>query len=263
MSTYDCCIYFDDDLVLDLRLNILDKCVDYFVVVEGDTDHQGNKKKLNFNIEKFSKFKHKIRYIVAKNFPKSNYTWDLEHFQRNTITKGLFDARENDLVIISDVDEIPNPESISNFSIKNKYGIFEQKMYYYKLNIINADEVWYGSKICVKKFLKSPNWLRYKIKPKKYPFYRIDKPRPAQIIENGGWHFSFLKTPGGIAKKLNSYAHKEYNKPEFKDEKTIGEKIKNKKDLFNRKVVLQRVDIDETYPGYILNNKNKYKEWIL
>ena len=76
-------------------------------------------------------------------------------------------------------------------------------------------------------------------------------------------HFSFLKTPGGIAKKLNSYAHKEYNKPEFKDEKTIGEKIKNKKDLFNRKVVLQRVDIDETYPGYILKNKNNYKEWIL
>ena len=263
MSTYDCCIYFDDDLVLDLRLNILDKCVDYFVVVEGDTDHQGNKKKLNFNIEKFSKFKHKIRYIVAKNFPKSNYTWDLEHFQRNTITKGLFDARENDLVIISDVDEIPNPESISNFSIKNKYGIFEQKMYYYKLNIINADEVWYGSKICVKKFLKSPNWLRYKIKPKKYPFYRIDKPKNAQILKNGGWHFSFLKSPKDISKKIQSYAHSEFNKNEYIDVKKIEEKINNLKDIFDRKINYEKVELNETYPRYILKNIDKFKNWII
>ena len=115
MSIYDCCIYFDDDLVLDIRLNILNKYVDYFVIVEGKKDHQGNIKKLNFKMEKFSKFKDKIRYIVADDFPKSDYTWDLEHYQRNTISEGLFDVKEDDLIIVSDVDEIPNPEVFSNF----------------------------------------------------------------------------------------------------------------------------------------------------
>ena len=263
MALYDCFMYCDEDLLLDLRLNILNDYVDYFVLVEGKKDHQGKPRSLNFNIKKFDKFKNKIRYIVADNYPKSDYTWDLEHYQRDCVLKGIEDSTKDDIIIISDVDEIPNPEAIKKFSSRNRYGIFVQKNFYYKLNLLDTSDSWNGSKICVKKYLKSPNWLRYKVKIKKYPFYRIDKPKPAQIIENGGWHFSFLKTPGGIAKKLDSYAHKEYNKPEFKDEKIIEEKIKNKKDLFNRKIVLEKVEVDETYPRYILNNKNKYKEWIL
>ena len=115
MSIYDCFIYFDDDLVLDLRFNILDKYVDTFVVVEGKKDHQGNEKKLNFKIEKFKRFKSKIKYIIVDDFPKSDYSWDFEHHQRNAIIRGLDNAKDNDLIIISDADEIPNPKSISNF----------------------------------------------------------------------------------------------------------------------------------------------------
>ena len=263
MSIYDCCIYFDDDLVLDLRLNILNKYVDYFVIVEGNKDHQGNKKKLNFKIEKFIKFKDKIRYIVADKFPESNYTWDLEHYQRNVISKGLLDAKENDLIIISDVDEIPNPNSISQFLSENKYAIFEQKMFYYKLNLIKKNELWHGSKICVKKFLKSPNWLRYKVKSKKYPFYRIDKPKAAQLIKNGGWHFSFLKNSDDILKKIKSYAHKEYNKPEFTNKQKIEESIKKREDIFNRNFKYEKVNLDDTLPNYILENLNKFKDWII
>ena len=263
MSIYDCCIYFDDDLVLDLRLNILDKYVDTFVIVEGKKDHQGNEKNLNFKFEKFEKFKNKIKYIVVDDFPKSNYSWDYEHHQRNAISRGLIDAKDEDLIIISDVDEIPDPKTISNFKPKNRYAIFEQKMFYYKLNLLNDNEVWYGSKICLKKFLKSPNGLRYKIKTKKYPFYRIDKPRNAQIIKNGGWHFSFLKNPEDISKKIKSYAHAEYNKTEFNEISIIKEKIKNKKDIFDRNINYKKIELNDTFPEYILKNLKKYKDWIL
>ena len=92
-----------------------------FVIVEGKKDHQGKDKNLNFKIEKFENFKDKIRYIVVDNFPKSDYAWDLEHHQRNAISKGLFDAAEDDIIIVSDVDEIPNPLTISSFLTKNKY----------------------------------------------------------------------------------------------------------------------------------------------
>jgi|TARA_B100001245_G_scaffold232031_1_gene213648 beta-1,4-mannosyl-glycoprotein beta-1,4-N-acetylglucosaminyltransferase len=263
MAIYDSCIYFDEDLVLNLRLNILDKYVDHFIIVEGKKDHQGNDKKLNFKIEKFIKFKDKIRYIVVDNFPESNYTWNLEHHQRNAITNGLLDAKDDDIVIISDVDEIPNPKVMSNFLSKNRYAIFEQKMFHYKLNLQSKNEVWYGSKMCVKKFLKSPNWLRYKIKSKKYPFYRIDKPKTPQIIKNGGWHFSFLMSPKDISKKIKSYAHKEFHKPEFTDENKIEEKIKNRIDIFNRDIKYERVELDDTFPDYILENLNKFQGWII
>jgi len=255
-------MYFDEDIVLDLRLNILNKYVDHFVIVEGKKDHQGKDKNLNFKIEKFENFKDKIRYIVVDNFPKSDYAWDLEHHQRNAISKGLFDAAEDDIIIVSDVDEIPNPLTISSFLTKNKYAIFEQKMFYYKLNLFSQNEIWHGSKICVKKFLKSPNWLRYKVKSKKYPFYRIDKPKP-QIIKNGGWHFSFLKSPKGISKKIKSFAHQEYNKDEFTDEKKILKRIRENKDIFNRKFEYKKIELDKSFPEYILNNKSLFREWII
>jgi beta-1,4-mannosyl-glycoprotein beta-1,4-N-acetylglucosaminyltransferase len=263
MSIYDCFIYFDDDLVLDLRFNILDKYVDTFVVVEGKKDHQGNEKKLNFKIEKFKRFKSKIKYIIVDDFPKSDYSWDFEHHQRNAIIRGLDNAKDNDLIIISDADEIPNPKSISNFKFENKYAIFEQKMFYYKLNLINDNEVWHGSKICIKKYLKSPNWLRYKVKTKRYPFYRIDKPKNAQIIKNGGWHFSFLKNPEDISKKIKSYAHSEYNKKEFSEINIIKEKINNKKDIFNRNINYKKVELNDSFPEYILENLKKYEDWII
>ena len=119
MALYDCFMYCDEDLLLDLRLNILNNYVDYFVLVEGKKDHQGKPRSLNFDIKKFDKFKHKIRYIVADNFPKSDYTWDLEHYQRHCILKGIEDSAKDDVIIISDVDEIPNPEAIKKFSSKN------------------------------------------------------------------------------------------------------------------------------------------------
>ena len=134
MKIYDCFSYWDEDLLLDLRLNILNEHVDYFVIVEGNKTWQNNSKKLRFNIKKFSKFKNKIIYIPVEDMPDGDNPYLRENFQRNCITRGLSNASNEDLVIVSDLDEIPNPELIYKFNLNMKYAVFKQKHFYYKIN---------------------------------------------------------------------------------------------------------------------------------
>jgi beta-1,4-mannosyl-glycoprotein beta-1,4-N-acetylglucosaminyltransferase len=136
-------------------------------------------------------------------------------------------------------------------------------MFNYKINLLNETETnWHGSKICLKKNLKSPQQLR-NLKFKKYPFWRIDKPRNLQIIENGGWHFAYLQNPENISKKIKSFAHAEFNKADFSNLKNIEEKIKKGQDIFDREISYKKVPIDESFPQYILDNKEKFKDWII
>ena len=165
--------------------------------------------------------------------------------------------------MISDIDEIPNPEKLSEFKIKNKYACFMQKNFQSKLNLLNiTDEYWMGTKICQKKYLKSPQWLR-NIKTKKRPFWKFYKPKEPQLILDGGWHFSFLKKPKDIATKIKAYSHQEFYKDEFIDEEKIASRIKNNNDLFDRDIEYKKVEIDRSFPSYIVNNKTMFKEWII
>ena len=140
MAIYDCFQFFNEETVLDLRLNILHESVDFFVIVESTTDHQGNEKKLNFDINKFKKFQKKIIYVVVEDTletikkPHIGQNSLVERHQRNCINRGLKNCSDNDLVIISDVDEIPNLNKINLFNKKNRYAVFSQKKFDYKLN---------------------------------------------------------------------------------------------------------------------------------
>ena len=124
-----------------------------------------------------------------------------------------------------------------------------------------TDGYWPGSKICEKKNLKSPQWLR-NIKIKKKPFWKIFSDKQPQLIENGGWHFSFLKNPKSIRKKIISYAHQEFNKEKFNNIKNIEKKITDKVDLFDRNIKYKVIKLDDSFPDYIRNNKEKFKDWI-
>ena len=158
---FDCFTYFNDELITELRLHILDKFVDKFIIVEATTDHSGKKKNLNFNLEKFSSFKHKIRYIVVDDLPKNTKPFYYnkrkwhenmvrEEYQRNQIMRGLYDAEDDDLVIISDNDEIPNLENIHDIKFK-KYAVFNQKFYKFKLNLFSPGQSPYQGSRIVKK----------------------------------------------------------------------------------------------------------------
>ena len=157
MAIYDCFQYFNEDHIVDLRLNILDKHVDYFVISESTKTHQGKEKKLNFNIENFSKYKSKIKYIVAdykKKIDFDNHTGGespVEKHQRNQLIEGIKDASQEDLIILSDSDEIPDLTKLKEINKNKKYVAFSQKMFMYKLNLQNLNESnWIGSKITLK-----------------------------------------------------------------------------------------------------------------
>ena len=267
MAIFDCFQYFNEDHMVDLRMNILNNDVDFFVISESTRTHQGENKKLNFNIENFKKYKNKIIYTVA-DFKKDNNSLNhqggeslIEQHQRNNILNGLTKADENDLIILSDSDEIPDLNKINQIKKSTKFTAFSQKMFMYKLNLQNLDESnWIGSKICLKKDLPKPQKLR-DLKFKNYPFWRIDK-KNLQII-NGGWHFSFLQSPEEIAKKIKSYSHGEFNTEENVNINKINQKIKNSIDIFNRGYQLKKIDIDSSFPEYVYKNKKLLKDWII
>jgi beta-1,4-mannosyl-glycoprotein beta-1,4-N-acetylglucosaminyltransferase len=294
MKIFDCFMYFDEEIILDLRLNILDKYVDYFVIVESIFTHRGDKRKLNFNKEKFSKFKDKIIYLVHDQEPKNikevfdeesekikleKYIMNAvfrENEQRNFISNGIRKANNEDIILISDVDEIPNLENINFDKINKKIILFKQDMFYYKFNLQLPNLIWTGTKACKKKNLESPQWLR-NVKDRKYPFYRLDiffskkKYINCEFINNGGWHFTNLKTAKEIEYKLKSYLHHiEFDKnPLSSDE--INEIMKNKVAIYNlsadkreNKIVgdkLEKYPL-QRLPKFLQNNLINYKEWI-
>ncbi len=266
MAIYDCFQYFNEDEMVSLRLNILDKYVDYFVISESTKNHQGKDKKINFKLDKFPKFKKKIRLIIADYKKDINFTKHtggespIEQHQRNSLIEGIKDAKPEDLIILSDSDEIPDLSKLSEIKKNKKFIAFSQSMFMYKLNLLNLNENnWIGSKITKKKHLRSMQALR-NLKFKKYPFWRIDK-KNQQIIR-GGWHFSFLQTPQQILEKIKSYSHGEFNEGNLTESK-IQEKIIKNQDIFGRGFMLKKVKLDETYPSYILSNKEKFTKWII
>ena len=299
MKIYDCFTFFNELDLLEIRLNELNEVVDYFVLVEATTTHSRKPKELYFqkNKDRYKKFEKKIIHIIT-DLPqiKNNNRWVLENYQRNQIDRGLKECKDEDIILISDVDEIPNKEKIKelktkinkqkqhtkiqkriiqigsslNFPIdrinnifRNFAGnflketyIFEQNMYYYYINN-RIDSNWNGTVACTYKIYKEI----FNCKPQ-----NIRNMRNAikNKIPNGGWHFSYLGSVDEIIYKIQSFAHKEYDNKKYLDKNHLKNKIENNKDLFNRNFIHMKIcEIDETYPEYILKNKNKFKKYIL
>jgi beta-1,4-mannosyl-glycoprotein beta-1,4-N-acetylglucosaminyltransferase len=288
-------MYFDEDLLLDLRFNSLNKFVKKFVITEATYTHNGNKKKLKFDINKFKKFKDKITYLVVDEQPDNILNMvegeskekrgeklilngmARDYYQRDGLKKGLTNTLDNDLILVSDLDEIPNLNSLDFSMIKNDILIFEQKMFYYKLNLFYENYNWLGTRAIKSKNFLSPQWLR-NIKGKNYSKWRIDtlfskkKYTNLKFVKNGGWHFTCLRTPEDLEKKLLNYAH-HY---EFEDS---GLKLKDLKKFINEKRAMYDYNIDSKgykwtgkdklkkmelkyLPVSISNNLQKYKEWL-
>ena len=295
MKIFDCFMYFDEELVLDLRLNILNEYIDYFVIVESKYTHKGEYRNLRFDKQKFKKFEKKIIYLVYDEHPKEienifnndnddeksrKYILNAsrrENSQRNFILNGLKAAEKNDYILISDVDEIPNLANTQLNNIKEKIIFFKQDMFYYKFNLKLPNLKWTGTKACKKKYLKSPQWLR-NIKDKKYPFYRFDiyfsnnKYNDVKIISDGGWHFSNIKTAEQIEHKLKSYLHhREFDLNPMSKEQ-INETIEKKQAIYDLKVdkrinkigdgsKLEKFPLDKL-PKFLQININDFKDWI-
>ena len=298
MKIYDCFMFFDEEMLLDLRLNIMDKYVDKFVITEATYMHSGVPKKLVFDINKFQKFKDKIIYIVVDEPPPNLYKVDekaninsrdrkrklnaykREIFQIQKTQDGLTNADSNDMIIVSDLDEIPNLENTDLRKINEKLIFFKQKFFCYKLNLIYSIMPWWGSKACKKKYLKSPQWLR-SIKNKKYPLWRLDtllsqkKYTDIHFVMDGGWHFTNIRNSDDLEKKLLNFLHHidfEHSGLKLNDLKKL---IEEKKVMYNHKIDSKRAEHDkwgeggklqkikfDQMPKYIIDNIEKYKYWL-
>ncbi len=262
---FDCITFFRENLITNLRFEILNDVVDYFIVCESLYDHRGNKKKINFKIVN-KKLKKKIIHIVVKKKFNTSNPWTAQALQREYIFKGIKNADDNDYIMFSDPDEIPNPAILKKIVLKKKYGIFMQSSFCYKFNLFNKYETpWEGTRICKKKDLRSIDYMRQKIllKNLKYPFWRIDKNKDVQIIINGGWHFNNIFSPKEISIKLKTFAHSEFSSLKFSSVKNIKEKIDKKIDLYNRGWFFTKINLNKTFPKKIVNKLNKFPDLIL
>ena len=293
MKIFDCTTFYSEHMMMDVRFNILDKYVHKFVVVESLFSHSGEKKKLNFDINNYPKFKDKITYLVIEKEPdhiinESGLIENQSIKRKNSITrinqsydfmqKGIKNAEPNDLILLSDNDEIPNLES-KQFKNSNKdLFIFKQLFFYYKFNLQYDLMPWFGSKACKKKKLHSFSWLR-NIKNKKYPFWRLDtlfsknKNINLEIINDGGWHFTNIKTPSELMIKMKNFGHHDEFDVSGITLPDIVKKIKDKKVFYNHFVDQSSLDkwdydyelkkIENNFlPDYLIANKNKYLDWF-
>ncbi len=266
MKIFDCFTFNDENLILELRLNELKKFVDYFVIIEFGENHQGKKKGKKIDKKILKRFNNKIRYFYIEKFPKNLNSWDRENFQRNTILKGLKDASKDDIIIISDLDEIPNLNKLNLRDINDTIYAFRQINTMYKFNLIR-DSDWLGSKLCKFKKLKSPQWLRSLKVRKKYNLLRLDKlfsnnyVHNSKIIENGGWHFGWIREISQIIQKLESFAHTEFNNDKFKNFDFIEECIKKKVNFLDTNEKLEKIELNQL-PKYLIKNKNKFKHFL-
>ena len=291
MKIIDSTTYFEEDLMMDLRFNILDPYVDEFIVSEATFSHSGKEKEIKFDKKKFSKFEKKINHIILEKEPNNIIKKDKLSYvekrynsilrikeQRNHISKFLSKYSPEDFLIYSDNDEIPDLKNFDLQKIKKDVVIFKQKIFYYKFNLILPGIDWFGSKACKIKNLKTVDILRNS-KNKKYAFYRIDalfsdiKHQSLQVVQNGGWHFSNLKTHEDLHKKyLNDENHSEYEALNLPVER-VRQNIENwtidydhlaKKESQEKfkKVKLERIELD-ILPKFIQDNREKYIEWII
>jgi Glycosyltransferase family 17 len=284
---YDCFSFFNELDVLELRLNILSPVVDKFVIVESSFTHSNKPKELFFakNIERFGAYADRIIHIVVENFPENpkNNAWVFEHFQRNAIMRALVEAKPDDIVLISDVDEIPRPESIREMVPDDNVYLFRQRMYYYYINCIDTSKQksnasWIGTIGLRRDLLKEPQKLRrlglvltgltdsrliVRCYFKCVKFFVADlRGYSLKFLEDAGWHFSFLGGALRIIAKLEAFAHQEYNKPEYKDQEKIKSMIANGEDILGRGFTYAFVPLDSSYPNYLLSHREAYSAFI-
>lgn len=276
---YDCIPFFNEIDILKLRLHILDPIVDKFIIEEATVTFSGQPKELCFekNKELFREFLPKIEYIVVDNSPEDTTTHLRDKFQKNALEKGLVNATDEDVIILSDVDEIPNPkvlkEIIASFNPDKIYHL-AQRMFYCFLNMEEVSgnllsitgefpgverKLWLGSKIFSKKSIPENGIIELREASVTSP--------DAVRVSDGGWHFGYMgntkekDVAKRIGTKVVAAAHQEYNDDvllaEAADRLLLGQ------DMFGRDARFVRVEVDESYPEYLLAHRDEYEYLIM
>ena len=275
LMIYDCFSFFNELNILEVRLNILNDVVDKFVLIEATKTHANKEKPLYFqeNKERFKKFEDKISHVIVDEYPEFESAWSYENNQRTYLSTALKDCKDDDTIIISDLDEIPNPAKVLEYKDTPGMKAFKQHFFYYFFNNL-SNEVWlYAKMLSYKEFkhiLDDFNQyseclieqLNQGTTATKIRHYLGEK---KTIIEDGGWHFSYLADFETLSYKIKSFGHQEFNSKKYTDVKNIEERIKAGKDIYEREGYnFQSVKITaKEFPQYLVENMEKYGKYIL
>lgn len=265
MKIYDTFTFFNELDLLEIRLNILDAVVDQFVLVEATKTFQNDNKPLYFaeNKGRFSGFLHKLTHVIVDDMPDSANTRLLEAHQRNAIARGLVDCALDDQVLLSDLDEIPNPDAVRRAAEVKGVKAFRQSLHYYYINYV-CDELaglpWTimadAGRFAV------PQSMRQLLISTQAALLGNGSSVDVTLIDNGGWHFSYLGGLDAILRKLNAFADPEYNKQAYRDAEKISQAMECGKDLFGRDLQFRKVPLDEYFPEYLRMNLNRIEHLI-
>lgn len=240
---YDCFMFNDELDVLKLRLAFLNDTVDFFVLAESRYTHTNKEKPLVFaeNRMMFEAYKNKIRYIEVPRFDNPRSAWDVEHFQRNCLKEGLQGCTDDDIIIMSDVDEIVNVAHILSKEKIDAPRLVDMNMYYYYLDNLNTDQAWSMSMIATYQSIKDVDIGDRNLYPS------ICRGHIRDSEKRNGWHFSYLfgDQVEKYISKVQSFAHQEYNRPYYLIESRIRYCVANQIDLFERRLQFKRVAVEE------------------
>ena len=269
---YDCFTFFNELDILELRLQLLYDVVDKFVLVESTKTHSNLDKELYYlnNKDRFSKYQDKIIHIIVSSFPEYKNSWTIENYQRNQIFTALENCKSDDLIMISDADEIPNPSIITEFHFRNEIYCLVQDQYFFFYNYRDIHHLYWigGTKVfkfrVISENLLDENKVRYN--DNTFPAYlnkgitatKIRLYDGARFIYNGGWHFSYLGGVDAIFKKVKAFAHQELNNDSFLDRNRIEDCLISGRDVFGKKGhEFVRVDMnDKTHPQFLIQHSD-------
>lgn len=285
MKIYDCFTFFNELDLLEIRLNELNNEVDYFVLVEASYTHQGNQKPLYFELNKsrFLPFLGKIIHVVVSDIPDEFYnkhckTWILENHQRNCISRGIVNANDSDLIIISDVDEIPRATTLSKAKNEKLPVVFSQTHHAYFLNCIFKkprginyfkkvflsvfskkyerkllrDNFWLGSVMVSKKSIQKPQHWRNN---------RENTSSNFNVVENGGWHFTFLGGVDKIIEKLNAL-NEEFDYSLYKNVDHLKNALLEKKAILPNQTSFELMEDEKILPSFVIENREKFNTYF-
>ena len=270
---YDCFQFFNELDMLKIRLHVMSPIVDKFVISEATETFSGLKKPLYYeeNKEMFAEFADKIIHVVVDDTPEG-FTHDRDTFQKNAVTRGLKDCTDDDIIIFSDLDEIPNPKKIKEILQdfkEDKIYHFAQRLFYCYLNMEEVSgnllsyagefegverKKWIGTKMCSYKLLREQNMQLGELR---FP----ERKEIGIRVEDGGWHFGYMGGKGEkdikkrVQEKVISAAHQEYNSKHVLNQ--VTDQIKDGKDIFGRDAKFIRCEIDETFPEYIREHQKE------
>jgi GT2 family glycosyltransferase/ubiquinone biosynthesis protein Coq4 len=255
-KVFDCFLYNGEVDVLEIRLRELAEVVHRFVVVESDTTFSGLRKRLKFDPfdARLTPFADAIRYVVVSDTPHTEDPWQREAWQRNAVLRGVPDAAEDDIVMVSDVDEIPRATSVQQIvqdGVSRIFGL-QLALYYFFVdyrNVAGPESAVTCSVAAKRSEFENilPNNLRLDVRCSRVA---------ARILRRAGWHFSYLMDEAGIRRKICAFSHQEFNHEDFLRSISIAATVSRRGDLFNRPGYQWEIVDSNELPSWLQANRS-------